>query len=97
MHPQKLIDCAGQGDNESDAVLLERRWFAAHQAVRAMRAECDILREVMDTAEANWRAARTRLADLNALCDALERQYIGYVSHPATARPPAQLAHVSAA
>jgi hypothetical protein len=86
-----MVDCAPvQSENESDSVLLERRWFAAHKAVQATRVECGILREVMDTAQANWRDAMVRLAHLDALCIALEEQYAGFIdrTHATTAAPP---------
>jgi hypothetical protein len=69
----------GESENESNSVLLERRWFAAHQAARAMRTECEILRDVMNTAQSNWRDARSKLANLDALCNALEDEYARYV------------------
>ncbi len=64
-----MIDRNADGD--ATAALLERRWFASIAAVRTLQAECDILREVMEQAEAAWRRARTELARLGALRDAL--------------------------
>jgi hypothetical protein len=60
-------------DRDADAAanLLERRWFSTIAAVRAMQAECEVLREVMELAEASWRRARTQLAEYEALRDAL--------------------------
>lgn len=87
----------GPSENESDAVLLERRWFAAHKAAHNMRAECVILREVMNTAHAHWRDARAKLANLDALCSALEDEYACYVERSFVAPPAPQLAHMSAA
>ncbi len=89
MRLMSMADCPPvQSENESDSVLLERRWFAAHKAAQATRVECAILREVMDTAQANWRDAMTRLANLDALCAALEEQYVSFVDH-SRATPPA--------
>jgi hypothetical protein len=53
---------------------MERRWFASLRAVRAMQAECEALRTVVELAEASWRNARGRLSSLEALCDALGEQ-----------------------
>ena len=49
-------------DRDAAANLLERRWFSSIAAVRAMQAECEVLREVMELAEASWRRALTQLA-----------------------------------
>jgi hypothetical protein len=87
----------GPGENESDAVLLERRWFAAHKAAHTMRAECVILREVMHTAHANWRDARAKLANLDALCSVLEDEYARYVERRFVATPAVQVERMSAA
>jgi hypothetical protein len=98
MRPMRLADCiAAQSENESDSVLLERRWFAAHKAAQAMRVECEILREVMNTAQANWRDAMARLANLDALCDALEDQYVSYVEHSHAAPASTHIGEMSAA
>jgi hypothetical protein len=51
--------------------LLERRWFAANSAAGVLRAECEVLREVMELAEASWRRARAELVRLDALREAL--------------------------
>ena len=45
-------------DGEAMSNLLERRWFAALTAAKAMQSECAVLREVVDQAEAAWRRAR---------------------------------------
>ncbi len=58
-------------DGDAAAALLERRWFASITAARAMQAECDLLREVMELAEDAWRRARGQLVRLEALRDAL--------------------------
>jgi len=44
-------------DSDAEAALIERRWFATVRAVRRMQAECEVLREVMELAEASWRRA----------------------------------------
>lgn len=64
-----MIDRNADGD--AAAGLLERRWFASITAVRTMRAECEVLREVMEMAESSWRRARSELVRLEALRDAL--------------------------
>jgi hypothetical protein len=61
-------------DGDAAANLLERRWFSSIAAVRAMQAECEVLREVMELAEGAWRRARTQLAEYEALRDALGDQ-----------------------
>jgi hypothetical protein len=53
------------------AGLLERRWFAARRAASQVQAECDALAHVLDMAQAAWCGAQTRLAQLEALRDAL--------------------------
>lgn len=58
-------------DNEAAAALIERRWFATITAVRELQAECEVLREVMEMAENAWRRARSQLARLETLRDAL--------------------------
>jgi hypothetical protein len=64
------------GDVERDAAanLLERRWFSCITAVRTAEAECEVLREVLEIAESAWRRARTQLAELECLRDALGDQ-----------------------
>ena len=59
--------------NEGDAaaIMLERRWFASMRAVRSLQAECETLREVVEMSEEEWRRARTELARLESLRDAL--------------------------
>jgi hypothetical protein len=61
-------------DRDAAANLLERRWFSSIAAARAMQAECEALRGVMETAEAAWRRARTKLMELECLRDALGDQ-----------------------
>lgn len=52
-------------------MLIERRWFAAARAAAQIRAECETLAQVRDMAEDAWRSARSRLSQLEALCEAL--------------------------
>jgi hypothetical protein len=61
-------------DRDAAANLLERRWFSSIAAARALQAECEALRGVMETAEAAWRRARTKLMELECLRDALGDQ-----------------------
>jgi hypothetical protein len=58
-------------DGDAAASLVERRWFAFIAAARAMRAECEVLREVVMLAEDSWRRACGQLARLEGLRDAL--------------------------
>jgi hypothetical protein len=67
-----MIERSADGDAAAD--LVERRWFASIAAVRTMQAECEVLREALDMADASWRRARVRLARLEALRDALGEQ-----------------------
>ena len=64
-----MID--GYTDRDAAANLLERRWFSSIAAVRVAEAECEVLREVLELAETAWRRARTQLAELECLRDAL--------------------------
>ena len=72
MRPMRKSDGAIlQNENESDAVLLERRWFAAFKAASGARTECEALLETMALTQAAWSRARVRLSELEALRDAL--------------------------
>jgi hypothetical protein len=64
-----MMDRNAGGD--AAASLVERRWFAFIAAARAMRAECEVLREVVMLAEDSWRRACRQLARLEGLRDAL--------------------------
>lgn len=78
-------------DRDTAVNLLERRWFSSIAAVRAAQAECEVLREVMDLAENAWRRARTQLAEIEALRDALGEQLAAldeYEAASATAATP---------
>jgi len=61
-------------DGDAAANLLERRWFASIAAVETMRSECAVLEEVLELAESAWRRARSRLARLEAMRDALDEE-----------------------
>jgi hypothetical protein len=54
--------------------LLERRWFAVQAAARGMQAECDLLLEALNLAQAAWQRANLQLAEFEALSDSLEDQ-----------------------
>jgi hypothetical protein len=72
----RICDRPGRSvEGEGALDLLERRWFAAHQQVEALRRDCMILRDVMELASANWRDAAGRLADMEALRDALGEEF----------------------
>jgi hypothetical protein len=58
-------------DGDAAANLLERRWFAAFKAASGVRAECEALLESMALNQVAWNRARARLAELEALRDAL--------------------------
>ncbi len=58
-------------DGDAAADRLERRWFAAFKAASAARGECEAQLEAAALAQAAWRRARARLAELEALRDAL--------------------------
>jgi hypothetical protein len=58
-------------DGDAAANLLERRWFATFKAASGVRAECEALLESMAVIQVAWSRARARLAELEALRDAL--------------------------
>jgi hypothetical protein len=58
-------------DDDAQTNIVERRWFAAAAKAKIMQDECALLREVVDLAEASWRRARTQLAELESMRDAL--------------------------
>jgi hypothetical protein len=60
-----------ESDCESALALLERRWFAAHKRAELLRTDCEVLREVLETAHANWRDAVSELALMEATREAL--------------------------
>ena len=58
-------------DGDAAANLLERRWFAAFKAASGVRAECETLLESIALTRVAWSRARARLAELEAMRDAL--------------------------
>ncbi len=58
-------------DGDAAANLLERRWFAAFKAASGVRAECETLLESIALTQVAWSRARARLAELEAMRDAL--------------------------
>jgi hypothetical protein len=73
MPAKAAIDFETEGTTA--ATILERRWFIAHQHAEALRNECEVLREVVQVAQANWREASARLASMQALCTALSEEF----------------------
>jgi hypothetical protein len=69
------------GDSEAEMGILERRWYAAHHAAVAARAECELLREMLELHETAWRRARSRQRHLEDLRECLSRQ-IGSLELP---------------
>jgi len=61
-------------DGSPAVELLERRWFAALRAARIAKAECDVLRGVLERADSAWRRAHLRVAELECLRDTLGEQ-----------------------
>lgn len=66
-----MLDCY---DDDAVPNMVERRFFATLAAVQTLKGECEVLRDVMELAEEAWRAARTRLVDLESLSDELGMQ-----------------------
>lgn len=80
-----MID--GYTDRDAAANLLERRWFSSITAVRDAQADCEVLREVLELAESAWRHARTQLAELECLRDALGDELAAFDEIEAPAPP----------
>ena len=59
---------------EGSPALLERRWFAAHNACIAQREQCDGIRQALEQAEQAWRLAHAKLRTLESLRDALGQE-----------------------
>jgi hypothetical protein len=59
--------------DEDDPVdgLMERRWFAIAREAGKLQSECDTLATVREMVDDAWRGARARLAELEAVRDAL--------------------------
>jgi hypothetical protein len=74
-------------DRDAEANLLERRWFSAIAAARVARADCDVLRAVVELAETAWRRACAHLAELEALRDSLGEELTA-PDESETAAPP---------
>jgi hypothetical protein len=71
MMERKAMTAKRYMDSDAAADLLERRWFAAFKAASGVRAECEALLESMAVMQTAWSRARARLAELEALRDAL--------------------------
>jgi hypothetical protein len=71
-----MIDQPASADGDAAAALLERRWFAAFKAASGARAECEALLDTMAGTQAEWSRARVRLAELEALRDALGEELL---------------------
>jgi uncharacterized protein YqfA (UPF0365 family) len=56
---------------DGDAAILERRWFAAVAAAKAMHSECEVLKAVVQQAEADLALALAQLETLQRLRDGL--------------------------
>jgi hypothetical protein len=63
---------------------LERGWFAAFRAASAARAECEALLEEMERIEISWNHARVRLAEIEAIRDALGDEVMQLEGQPST-------------
>lgn len=59
---------------EGSPAILERRWFAAHNACLAQREQCDYIRQSLELAEAAWQQAHARLLALESLRDSLGQE-----------------------
>ena len=68
-------------DSDAAADLLERRWFAAFKAASGVRGECEALLESMAVMQTAWSRARARLAELEALRDALGEELEALEEH----------------
>jgi hypothetical protein len=79
-------------DRESEAageIIAERRWFALLSAIRSLQTECCVLLEASKLADVAWRRACVKLAEFEALRDALEEEVS---THKAPATPMRQRA-----
>ena len=77
-------------DGDAALEMLERRWFAMNKRAEEMRVECEALREVVAAAEVAWKRARSELAELEALRDALGDQLSHLDEYP---EPIPQVSH----
>lgn len=56
---------------------LERCWLKAHNEAAALQSECQLLEQVFRVVQADWRDVRERLAQSEALRDALGARCMG--------------------
>ena len=82
---------------EGASDLLERRWFAALAAAKAMQSECEVQRKVVQLAAASWQRARAQLAALEKLRDALGDELAALDERQEKARESGNRAVMSAA
>lgn len=59
---------------EGSPALLERRWFAAHNACLAQREQCEYIRQSLEQAETAWKAAHAKLRTLELLRESLGQE-----------------------
>ena len=85
----KLVAVDRESVAEESGEVIERRWFALLSAISSMQAECRTLLEVSKLADVAWRRACVRLAEFEAMRDALEEQM--------SAKPAAPVRQTSAA
>jgi hypothetical protein len=71
---QECVMAYLSAEGDGAAALLERRWFAAFKAASVARAECEALLEEMERVDTLWNDARIRLAELEALREALDQE-----------------------
>jgi len=73
----ELEDRRVDPEDSLESSLREQRWFAALSAAKALQAECEVLLQVRDMADAEWRRAVGRLKAFETLCDALGEEVAG--------------------
>jgi hypothetical protein len=59
---------------EGSPAILERRWFAAHNACLAQREHCEFIRQSLELAEQAWRQAHARLLALESMRESLGQE-----------------------
>jgi hypothetical protein len=69
-------------DDDPATEMLERRWFAAFKAASEARAECETLVEELEMIELAWGRARSRLARLESMRDALGEELAEFTPLP---------------
>jgi hypothetical protein len=92
-----MMDQPASADGDAAAALLERRWFAAFKAASGARAECEALLDTMAGTQAAWSRARVRLAELEALRDALGEELLALDESAESAAEPKRGGVMSAA